>query len=38
MSQESDLTPESVETANGMPMLGLGTWQNEDPDQCVESA
>ncbi|MUV60411.1 aldo/keto reductase [Halobacterium sp. CBA1126] len=23
--------------ANGMPMLGLGTWQNEDPDQCAES-
>jgi 2,5-diketo-D-gluconate reductase B len=20
-----------------MPMLGLGTWQNEDPDQCAES-
>jgi 2,5-diketo-D-gluconate reductase B len=20
-----------------MPMLGLGTWQNEDPEQCVES-
>jgi 2,5-diketo-D-gluconate reductase B len=23
--------------ANGMPMLGLGTWQNEDPDQCADS-
>jgi len=23
--------------ANGMPMLGLGTWQNDDPDQCAES-
>lgn len=23
--------------ANGMPMLGLGTWQNENPDQCAES-
>jgi 2,5-diketo-D-gluconate reductase B len=23
--------------ANGMPMLGLGTWQNEDPDQCATS-
>ncbi len=23
--------------ANGMPMLGLGTWQNDDPDACVES-
>ncbi|MEF8881438.1 MAG: aldo/keto reductase [Halapricum sp.] len=20
-----------------MPMLGLGTWENEDPDQCAES-
>ena len=36
MSQES-LTPESVPRANGMPMLGIGTWQNEDPDQCEES-
>jgi len=24
-------------TASGMPMLGLGTWQNDDHDQCVES-
>ncbi|MFC4987584.1 aldo/keto reductase [Saliphagus infecundisoli] len=24
-------------TASGMPMLGLGTWQNTDPDQCAES-
>ena len=23
--------------ASGMPMLGLGTWQNEDPEQCTES-
>jgi 2,5-diketo-D-gluconate reductase B len=23
--------------ANGMPMLGLGTWQNEAPDQCATS-
>ena len=23
--------------ANGMPMLGLGTWQNDDPDACIES-
>ncbi len=27
----------SYPTANGMPMLGLGTWQNADPDQCAES-
>jgi 2,5-diketo-D-gluconate reductase B len=24
-------------TANGMPVFGLGTWQNEDHDQCAES-
>ncbi len=24
-------------TADGMPMLGLGTWQNDSHDQCVES-
>ena len=22
---------------DGMPVLGLGTWQNENPDQCAES-
>ena len=22
---------------DGMPVLGLGTWQNEDPTQCAES-
>lgn len=37
MSQEPDLSPESVGTASGMPMVGLGTWQNDDPNQCVES-
>ena len=36
MSQEQ-FSPDSVERANGMPMLGLGTWENEDPEQCVES-
>ncbi|WP_420828718.1 aldo/keto reductase [Halomicrobium salinisoli] len=30
-------TAESVPTAQGMPMLGLGTWQNTDPDQCADS-
>ncbi|RKD93528.1 aldo/keto reductase [Halopiger aswanensis] len=29
--------PETCPTANGMPMLGLGTWQNEDPDECADS-
>ncbi|WP_436901313.1 aldo/keto reductase [Halovenus halobia] len=27
----------SVPTANGMPMLGLGTWQNDDHDECADS-
>ena len=36
MSQEQR-SPESAPRASEMPMLGLGTWQNEDPDQCVES-
>jgi 2,5-diketo-D-gluconate reductase B len=30
-------TPDDVPRRNGMPALGLGTWQNEDPDQCAES-
>jgi diketogulonate reductase-like aldo/keto reductase len=24
-------------TASGMPMLGLGTWENTDPDACAQS-
>ncbi|WP_435076025.1 aldo/keto reductase [Halococcus sp. AFM35] len=36
MSQEQ-FSPDSVERASGMPMLGLGTWENEDPEQCAES-
>ncbi|MFB6093077.1 MAG: aldo/keto reductase [Haloquadratum sp.] len=38
MSQDNQ---QRVPLANGMPMLGLGTWQNEDPETCantVESA
>ncbi len=26
-----------VPEASGMPMLGLGTWENTDPDDCAES-
>jgi len=26
-----------VPHANGMPVLGLGTWENTDPDACAES-
>ena len=35
MSQE----PQSVDvpTNDGMPVLGLGTWENDDPAQCTES-
>ncbi|GAB3667243.1 aldo/keto reductase [Halopiger thermotolerans] len=34
---QGDADPETCPTANGMPMLGLGTWQNEDPEECAES-
>ncbi|WP_435127596.1 aldo/keto reductase [Halobaculum sp. D14] len=30
----SELSPDDVPSANGMPMLGLGTWQNDDPEEC----
>lgn len=33
----TQLTSDDCPRANGMPMLGLGTWQNEDPEQCAES-
>jgi 2,5-diketo-D-gluconate reductase B len=31
------IATESVPEVDGMPMLGLGTWQNDVHDQCVES-
>ncbi|MDS0477893.1 aldo/keto reductase [Natrinema sp. 1APR25-10V2] len=31
------IAPGTCPTASGMPMLGLGTWENEDADQCAES-
>jgi len=36
------MTPQHLDAdsnvrASGMPMLGLGTWQNDDPEECVES-
>jgi len=34
MSQDSQ---RPAPLADGMPALGLGTWQNEDADQCAES-
>ncbi len=28
---------DDVPAVDGMPMLGLGTWENEDPEECAES-
>ncbi|SEO39876.1 2,5-diketo-D-gluconate reductase B [Halogranum amylolyticum] len=36
MSQQ-ELSADTVERANGMPMLGLGTWENTEDGQCAES-
>jgi len=35
----SETTPDAdrVPSASGMPMLGLGTWQNDDAEQCAET-
>ncbi|MFB6102994.1 MAG: aldo/keto reductase [Haloplanus sp.] len=33
MSQSSD----DLQTASGMPTLGLGTWQNTDPEACANA-
>jgi len=37
MEDADTVAPGACPTANGMPMLGLGTWQNDDPEQCTES-
>ncbi len=34
---ESLVAPEEVPHAKEMPVLGLGTWENTDPEQCAES-
>jgi len=34
MSQDSQ---QRAPVSNGMPTLGLGTWQNEDPEACANS-
>jgi len=36
-SDAETIPPETCPTTTGMPMLGLGTWQNEAHDQCAES-
>lgn len=32
-----DVTPDESPVANGMPMLGLGTWQNTSPEECANA-
>ncbi len=34
MTDQQPLTRDDVPSANGMPMLGLGTWENTDPEEC----
>ncbi|WP_049889215.1 aldo/keto reductase [Natronolimnohabitans innermongolicus] len=37
-TEDADVVaPGTCPTTNGMPMLGLGTWQNDDAAQCAES-
>jgi len=33
----ADIEPTDCPTADGMPRLGLGTWENTDPDDCATS-
>ncbi|GGN17785.1 aldo/keto reductase [Halarchaeum nitratireducens] len=33
----SEFTSDDVPRANGMPRLGLGTWENTDPDACANA-
>ncbi|XVH30790.1 aldo/keto reductase [Haloferacaceae archaeon DSL9] len=35
MAQQQPPTSDDCPRANGMPMLGLGTWQNDDPEECA---
>jgi len=37
MSQDTQQQQQRAPVANGMPVLGLGTWQNEDPEACADS-
>jgi diketogulonate reductase-like aldo/keto reductase len=34
---QTDRAVDAVPRSQEMPMLGLGTWQNDDPRQCAES-
>jgi 2,5-diketo-D-gluconate reductase B len=37
MTDQRMLSPDDVPYATDMPMLGLGTWQNDDPEACRTS-
>ncbi len=34
MTDQQSVDLDDVPSANGMPMLGLGTWENTDPEAC----
>ena len=34
MTDRQPIGPDDVPSANGMPRLGLGTWENTDPEAC----
>ncbi|WP_435063047.1 aldo/keto reductase [Halobaculum sp. EA56] len=37
MTDQQSLVAADAPTASGMPMLGLGTWENTDPEECREA-
>jgi 2,5-diketo-D-gluconate reductase B len=37
MTDQQSFSLDDVPPANGMPMLGLGTWENTDPDACCNA-
>lgn len=37
MSQQQRPGPADVPSADEMPMLGIGTWENTDPEDCVSA-
>ena len=37
MAQPDPPTVDDVPVVNGMPTFGLGTWENEDPEECTNA-
>jgi len=37
MTDQQSVAPDDVPSANGMPTLGLGTWENTDPEACRDA-